>query len=340
VERANSIQVLAKAGALLDRLAAEPEVSAAGLADSVGEPRSTVYPLLASLQQIDMVEPGTRRGTYRLGLKLLRLGGAVSARFDQRQAAVPVMERIHQATGETVFLCIRASYEAVCIERIDGRWVQSMALRLGGSLPLHVGAAPRVLLASEPRELWEEYLARGPRAFYAAHAHDAEAPRPGAERDPAHGLLGERRRRRPRNGRRGRAHLRPSGLRVRRPLDERSPPHHPRTEPRGEPRADRLGCERNLGRARLRVGAGGRGRVGMPLVLGVDNALLASAPRARRPHGGGSARGDRLGRGPLPAGQPPPRPDARPGLAPTAREPGPGDRARAARVGRLPRPRP
>lgn len=140
-------------------------MSAAGLADSVGEPRSTVYPLLASLQQIDMVEPGTRRGTYRLGLKLLRLGSAVSARFDQRQAAVPVMARIHQATGETVFLCIRVGYEAVCIERIDGRWVQSVALRLGGSLPLHVGAAPRVLLASEPRELWEEYLARGPRAF-------------------------------------------------------------------------------------------------------------------------------------------------------------------------------
>jgi DNA-binding IclR family transcriptional regulator len=162
VERANSIQVLAKAGALLDRLAEEPEVSAAGLADSVGEPRSTVYRLLASLQQIDMVEPGTRRGTYRLGLKLLRLGSAVSARFDQRQAAVPVMERIHQATEETVFLCIRDGYEAVCIERIDGRWVQSMALRLGGSLPLHVGAAPRALLASEPRELWEEYLARGP----------------------------------------------------------------------------------------------------------------------------------------------------------------------------------
>ena len=159
MERANSTQVLAKAGALLDRLAAEPEVSAAGLADSVGEPRSTVYPLLASLQQIDMVEPGTRRGTYRLGLKLLHLGSAVSARFDQRQAAVPVMERIHQATGETVFLCIRAGYEAVCIERIEGRWVQSMALRLGGSLPLHVGAALRVLLASEPRELWEEYLA-------------------------------------------------------------------------------------------------------------------------------------------------------------------------------------
>jgi DNA-binding IclR family transcriptional regulator len=164
VERGNSIQVLGKAALLLDRLAEEEEVGAARLAELIGEPRSTVYRLLANLQQLELVEPGSRRGTYRLGLKLFRLGSAVVARFDERQAAFPVMERLHELTEETVFLCIRRGYEAVCIERIDGRWVQSMALRLGGSLPLHLGAAPRVLLAYEPRDFWDEYLVRGPLA--------------------------------------------------------------------------------------------------------------------------------------------------------------------------------
>jgi DNA-binding IclR family transcriptional regulator len=161
VERGNTVQVLAKAASLLDCLAVGRELSVARLAELVHEPRSTVYRLLASLQQIDMVEPGASRGTYRLGLKLLRLGSAVSARFNERQAAYPIMERIHERTEETVFLCIRDGYEAVCIECIDGRWVQSMALRVGGSLPLHVGAAPRALLAFEPREFWDEYLSRG-----------------------------------------------------------------------------------------------------------------------------------------------------------------------------------
>ena len=41
-----------------------------------------------------------------------------------------------------------------------------MALRLGGSLPLHVGAAPRALLAFEPRGFWDEYLAKGPLAAH------------------------------------------------------------------------------------------------------------------------------------------------------------------------------
>lgn len=155
----HSVQVLRKVAQILDRLAEDGELSASRLAELVDEPRSTVYRLLTSMQALGLVEPGTRRGTHQLGLKLLQLGSAVVARFDERRAALPVMERLHELTEETVFLCIRREREAVCIERIDGRWVQSMALRLGGALPLHVGAAPRVLLAYEPREFWESYVA-------------------------------------------------------------------------------------------------------------------------------------------------------------------------------------
>lgn len=158
--REASVQVVTKAAALLDELAASGPLSAAELADEVGEPRSSVYRLLATLQQLELVEPGPRRGTFRLGIALLRLGDAVAAGFDEREAALPAMRRIHDETGETVFLCVRRDDEAVCIERLEGRRVQSLALRLGGSLPLHAGAAPRVLLAFEPRERWQEYLAR------------------------------------------------------------------------------------------------------------------------------------------------------------------------------------
>ena len=58
MERGNSIQVLGKAALLLDRLAEEDEVGAARLAELIGEPRSTVYRLLANLQQLELVEPG------------------------------------------------------------------------------------------------------------------------------------------------------------------------------------------------------------------------------------------------------------------------------------------
>jgi DNA-binding IclR family transcriptional regulator len=153
-----SVAVLGKAMALVDRIAEEGEATPARLAELTGEPRSTVYRLLASLQKLELVEPGPRRGTFVLGLKLFRLGRTVVSRFDERQAALPVMERIHDELGETTFLCVRRGYNAVCIERIDGTRVTLLALSLGGSLPLHAGGVSRALLAFEPEEFWEEYL--------------------------------------------------------------------------------------------------------------------------------------------------------------------------------------
>jgi DNA-binding IclR family transcriptional regulator len=151
------VAVLAKAMSLIDHIAEEEEVTPARLAELTGEPRSTVYRLLATLQELELVEPGPRR-TYVLGLKLFRLGCSVASRFNEREAALPVMQRIHDEIGETTFLCVRRGYEGVCIERIDGKRVNLLALSLGGSLPLHAGAATRALLAFEPPAAWDDYL--------------------------------------------------------------------------------------------------------------------------------------------------------------------------------------
>lgn len=156
--RDNPIRALAKAVHLLEQLAEAREATPRRLAELLDEPRTTTYRLLRSLEALDLVEPGSRPGSYRLGWKLMRLGAAVVERLDERQAALPVMEHVHERVGETVFLLVRRGWDAVCIERLEGLRVQSLALRLGGSLPLHVGAGPRALLAWEPRNVWDEYL--------------------------------------------------------------------------------------------------------------------------------------------------------------------------------------
>jgi DNA-binding IclR family transcriptional regulator len=170
VAQENPVRVLGKAARLLDLLAERGELTVQALADAAREPRSSVYRLLAGLREVELVEPGSRRGTYRLGLKLLRLSGAVVSRFDERAAALPAMERVHEQTEETVFLSVPRGREAVCIERIDGLWVQSMALTLGGGLPLHIGAGPRAILAHSGRPAWMEYLADGALDAFTPHS--------------------------------------------------------------------------------------------------------------------------------------------------------------------------
>ena len=155
----NSVQVLQKGAAILAALAAQDELTVAELSDRIDEPRSSVYRFVATLRELGMVQPGRRRGTFRLGLRLLELGSAVSSRFDERQAALPIMQELGEETSETIFLCVRRAYDAVCIERIDGEHVRSMALRLGGAQPLHAGGAPRALLAWQSKAFLEEYVA-------------------------------------------------------------------------------------------------------------------------------------------------------------------------------------
>ncbi|ORA39180.1 IclR family transcriptional regulator [Mycobacterium aquaticum] len=156
-EATRAPSLVVKAGALMEALAQERIATSARLTELINEPASSVYRMLATLADIGWVEQMGHRGAYRIGGKLLSLSNELIRRLDIRRASLPVLKRIHDATGETTFLCVRHGTRAVCIERIDGVRVNSRVLRLGRSLPLHVGAAPRALLAFEDREGWEEY---------------------------------------------------------------------------------------------------------------------------------------------------------------------------------------
>lgn len=152
------VQSVIKSFALIELLVESGEASAAALAAELGEPRSSVYRMLATLQQLGMVEQGSRRALYRPGLGLVRLCGAVLTRFDERQLAMPVLERLREQTKETVHLCLRRGFQAVFIERLLGERLHALAVKLGGVLPLHIGAGPRALLAFEPDSFWDEYF--------------------------------------------------------------------------------------------------------------------------------------------------------------------------------------
>lgn len=149
--------VTEKAAALMEVLARELAATSAGLVKELGEPASSVYRMLSTLAEAGWVEQEEERGAYRVGLKMLGISEMLSRRTDIRRTAAPVMRHIHDVTGETTFLCIRHGGRAVCIERIDGIRVNSRVLKLGKSLPLHVGAAPQALLAFEGRAAWEQY---------------------------------------------------------------------------------------------------------------------------------------------------------------------------------------
>lgn len=168
----NPSSVIAKAATLMAVLEAEKLATSTRIAELLEEPVSSVYRMLSTLAAMGWVEQSEPRGPYRVGLKMLSLSEELLRRLDIRQVAAPVMTKIHQVLGETTFLCVRQGLRARCIERIDGIRVNSRVLQIGRSLPLHIGAAPRALLAFDSRSAWEEYV----RAFESSAENFSGAP--------------------------------------------------------------------------------------------------------------------------------------------------------------------
>lgn len=154
------LQLLSKASDLLELLGAQGELTPSEAAEALGEPRSSLYRLLAALEDLGWVDPGARKGSFRLGTGLLHLGAMASRGLDVRTYARPEMQTLLDETGQTVFLTVRRGDDAVCIDLLPGKSVQTLALTLGGSLPLHVGAGPRALLAAESADAWQDYVRR------------------------------------------------------------------------------------------------------------------------------------------------------------------------------------
>lgn len=158
----SGMNLVTKSAAVLQAIAQAGELSVGELAERTGEPTSSMYRLLSTLHQIGWVEDGSRRGMTRLGLDFVRLGAKLEAQLDLRELARPELERLNTVTGQTSFLCIRRGLRAVCIDRIDGLDVQIHNLRLGESMPLGQGAAPRAILAFETTDVIERYLSELP----------------------------------------------------------------------------------------------------------------------------------------------------------------------------------
>jgi DNA-binding IclR family transcriptional regulator len=158
---AGPVRVLVKAMAVLDLLAVVPDgLSLGDIASRLDLNKSTCHRILTTLAAGDFVERPSP-GSYRLGVGAFRIGSAMARRMSIRDRALPAIREVFRKTGETVFLTVVRGDDAVCLERLDGRYAATHTLRVGGTLPLHLGAGPHLLLAHLPEDQREAYL-KGP----------------------------------------------------------------------------------------------------------------------------------------------------------------------------------
>lgn len=138
-----------------------PEMSLSEFVRRSGYSKSTTYRLLVTLEEAGWLERGPG-GTFRLTIRPFQVGSILVDSLELRREAGPIMARVAADVDETVFLVVPAGTLAVCLERIDSaQGVRLSDLYVGGSQSLHLGAAPRALLAFDEDELLPPLLAAG-----------------------------------------------------------------------------------------------------------------------------------------------------------------------------------
>ncbi len=158
--QAVGVQSVGRAFALLEAVGDEPS-SLTELARRVELPISTASRLLSTLESLGAIERLDDVGLFRIGPSILKMASSVDSSTSLAALALPELETLSDASGESSGLCVPAGYTAVYLTQIDpGRSVQIRDW-VGVRIPMHLSSGGLVLLAHWPADAVDNFLERG-----------------------------------------------------------------------------------------------------------------------------------------------------------------------------------
>jgi len=139
-----------------------PEERSVGLAEMARRaklPKATAFRLAKQLVELGALERSA--AGYHLGMRLFELGSQVSCQRRLRDAALPLMEDLYEATHEIVHLAIPDGIQMLYIEKIMGRNSGIACTQIGTRRPMHCTALGKAVLARSEQALVQAVLDGG-----------------------------------------------------------------------------------------------------------------------------------------------------------------------------------
>lgn len=130
--------------------AEHPQLRLTDISAKLGLHKSTAYRLLSLLKKRGLIVSCPSSQLYSLGPGLVELAWVVLRQQDLRSVCHPYLERLRQATNETVNLNTRVGDQRVCVEELESEQNIKYSQTVGLAAPLHVGAPGKALLAFLP----------------------------------------------------------------------------------------------------------------------------------------------------------------------------------------------
>jgi DNA-binding IclR family transcriptional regulator len=152
--------VLARGLSLLNAFSpADVDLTLTVLAARSGLPKPTAHRLLGELVSWGALER-TPAG-YRLGMRLFVLGQRVPRPRGLREAALPYLEDLYEASHENIHLAVLDGIDTLFLEKVSGRRSMPIISRVGGRLPAYCTATGKLFLAFGSPERMRSVLRAG-----------------------------------------------------------------------------------------------------------------------------------------------------------------------------------
>ena len=117
----------------------------------LGIPKSSASYILRTLERRGYLRRDAESGRYRLGLKILSLGGDAQANLDIADVALPFMRALEEKIHMTVHLAVLDQGQAVYIEKVEAPGFFKVNTWVGRRMFLHSTSVGKCLLAWLPK---------------------------------------------------------------------------------------------------------------------------------------------------------------------------------------------
>ncbi len=141
-------KTVSRALVLLKEVASQP-LKVQELADRLGVHKSTISRLSATLEEHGFLRLNNEK-KYELGYSIFELAHIVRENLDIRKVARPYLEKLGNATLETIHLGILDGWDVVYIDKIDCKGSIRMYSRIGRRAPAYCTGIGKALLAFNP----------------------------------------------------------------------------------------------------------------------------------------------------------------------------------------------
>ncbi len=157
-EKDYTITAVDRALTLLETIASNPESNISDLARRTGFTRSLVFRLAYTLEKRGYIEKLPNGRTYAVGYKAFFLSASAEDNSALINAARPYLEELAAKSRQNVNLIVRDGLQHLTIFARRAPAPNNLYAQVGRHGPLHVGGAPKILLAFAPQEIQDTIL--------------------------------------------------------------------------------------------------------------------------------------------------------------------------------------